>query len=100
LADSRLLDDVGELLVPGALAVGGLYLLWWLTRSTTDAVTAVPNVFDNLLTSIADYDIPIVGEGDLIDRWTLNPQEALSIGNRLASGVGNTGARILRWRPW
>lgn len=96
MADSRLLDDVEELIVPGALAFGGLYLLWWLTKSTTDAVTAVPNVFR----SIVDYDIPIIGEGDLIDRWTLNPREALNIGNRLASGVGDAGARILRWRPW
>lgn len=96
MADSRLLDDVEELLVPGALAIGGLYLLWWITKSTTDAVSAVPSVFK----SIVDYDLPIVGEGDLIDRWTLNPQEYMSITGRVLSGVGNTGARILRWRPW
>lgn len=96
MADSRLLDDVEELLIPGALAVGGLYLLWWITRSTTDAVSAVPNIFKG----IVDYDLPFVGEGDLIDRWTINPQEALSITSRVASGVGSAGARILRWRPW
>lgn len=96
LADSRLLDDVEELILPGVIAIGGLYALWWVTQSVTSAVESIPGA----VSSVVDYDLPIVGEGDLIDRWTLNPGEALRLVDRTLSGVGRAGANILRWRPW
>ena len=96
MADSRLLDDVEELIVPAAIALGGLYALWWTTRSITSAVGSIPGA----VSSIIDYDLPFVGEGDLIDRWTLNPGEYFRTVNRALSGVGRAGATILRWRPW
>jgi len=107
LADSRLLDDVEELLIPAAIAIGGLYALWWVGRTIDTAIESVPGA----VSSIIDYDLPFVGEGDFIDRWTLNPQEVMSMAGRArdrrnaliqraADGVGTAGAKILRWRPW
>jgi hypothetical protein len=29
---SRTLDDIEELVFPAAIALGGLYLVWWVTR--------------------------------------------------------------------
>lgn len=96
MVDGRTLDDVQELILPMALAIGGLYTLWWTGKSITSAVEAVPGA----VSSVIDYNLPWVGEGDLIDRWTLNPGEVLGYVSRTVSGVGNAGAQILRWRPW
>lgn len=83
---SRTLDDIEELLIPAAFVAGGLYLLIWLTRSTTQVVTAIPATVG----AIVDYDAPFVGEGDFIDRWTYNPGEIRRDAKRLykwASGA-------------
>lgn len=68
---SRVLDDIEELLVPAAFAIGGLYLLYWVTQSTAKAADSVSDIPSALI----NYDIPLVGEGDFIDRWTYNPGE-------------------------
>jgi len=83
---SRTLDDIEELLVPAAFVAGGLYLLYWVTKSTTQAVTAIPATVG----AIVDYDAPFVGEGDFIDRWTYNPGEIRRDVKRLTNWV--TGA--------
>lgn len=75
---SRTLDDITELLFPLSFAAGGLYLVWWLTSSATRAAQAGPD----LVNSVIDYDVPLVGEGGFIDRWTLNPGEAASLAKR------------------
>jgi hypothetical protein len=88
---SRVLDDVEELLLPAALAVGGLYLLYWATQATEKAVSTVPEIAGNverIFTNIINYDVPFVGEGDFIDRWTYNPAEAKSDYGRLKRWVG------------
>lgn len=72
---SRVLDDIEELLLPGALAIGGLYALYWTLTRTEMLFRSI----DDLTGEVIDYDIPWVGEGDLIDRWTINPQEARSL---------------------
>lgn len=100
MADSRLLDDVEELILPLAIAVGGIYLIWWTTRTTETLIEAVPQGINQAVQQVIDYDLPFVGEGDFIDRWTYNPQEFRSDLGRIASGVGNAGARIRRWLPW
>jgi len=75
---SRTLDDLTELVIPLSIAAGGLYLVWWLTQSTTKLAGVVPDS----LQALVDYDIPWVGEGDLIDRWTLNPGEVARMTTR------------------
>lgn len=88
---SRVLDDVEELLIPLALAAGGLYLLYWVTRSTTQVVSVIPNTIG----SIVDYNVPIVGEGDFIDRWTYNPGEVKSDVRRLGGWLKRQTGRFL-----
>lgn len=100
MAESRVLDDVQELLIPAALAAGGLYLLWWATRTTTTLVSAVPAGINQAVQQAIDYDIPWVGEGDLIDRITYSPQELKQDIGSAVSGVGRAGARIRSWLPW
>lgn len=75
---SRTLDDIEELVLPVAIGVGGLYVLWWTLSRTDQLFRSV----DDLTGRVIDYDLPVFGEGDLIDRWTLNPQEAHSLINR------------------
>jgi hypothetical protein len=81
---SRILDDVEELLIPATFAIGGLYLLYWVTKSTSQAVGAVPDT----VSSLVNYDVPIVGEGDFIDRWTYNPGELKSDLKTIWKGLG------------
>ena len=81
---SRTLDDIEELLFPAALAIGGLYILWWVTQATERTVGAIPD----LASTVVNYDAPIVGEGDFIDRWTLNPQEVRYELGRLKKWTG------------
>lgn len=81
---SRVLDDVEELLVPAAFAIGGLYLLYWVTQSTTKAAEFFPEV----PRALVNYDLPLVGEGDFIDRWTYNPREFRSDLGRLKRWTG------------
>mgnify|MGYP003958310249 CR=1 FL=1 len=68
---SRALDDLEELLLPAAFAIGGLYLVYWVTKSTTQLAEASWDIPEALV----NYDLPFVGEGDFIDRWTYNPGE-------------------------
>lgn len=81
---SRVLDDVEELVFPAALAVGGLWLLYWVTTRTERTVEYVPDA----ISALADYNVPIVGEGDFIDRWTLNPREVKYELGRLKKWTG------------
>lgn len=36
---SRTLDDLAELMFPAAIAIGGLYSLWWITRIGIEELT-------------------------------------------------------------
>jgi len=85
---SRTLDDLTELVIPLSIAAGGLYLVWWLTQSTTKLADAVPDT----LQALVDYDIPWVGEDDLIDRWTLNPGEVARMTTRSGGRWKKRGA--------
>jgi hypothetical protein len=82
---SRVLDDVEELLVPAALAIGGLYLLYWVTKSTTQLAEASWDIPG----AIISYDVPLVGEGDFVDRWTYNPGEFRRDIKRFRSWAGS-----------
>jgi len=95
MADSRVLDDVEELLIPAAIAIGGIYIVWWLGKFLDRGYEDITNfdfqfpggtIFEEVATPLR--------EGGLIDRWTISPREWRSIGRR----AGRTIRR--RWLPW
>lgn len=102
MTSSRRLDDLEELMFPAAIAVGGLYLLYWTLSRTDRAAGRIDDVLSR--------DYGIFGEGDLIDRWTLNPGEVYRAVDRatispweaadmVRSRISRAGKK-LRWRPW
>jgi hypothetical protein len=105
MAESRVLDDIEELIIPGAIAIGGIYIVWWLGRYLDRGyhdVTNIPNWLSSNL-ELPSFSLPEgtlfeeaatpLREGGLIDRWTISPREWYSIGKRAKSRIG-------RWTPW
>lgn len=103
---SRRLDDLEELMLPAAIAVGGLYLLYWTT-------TRLDNATDKALGLLPD-DPNIFGPDGWVDRWTLNPGEiyravdratvspweAADMARAQAERARSKVKSKLRWRPW
>jgi len=92
---SRVIDDLSEAMIPLGFLVGGLYLVWWTTDALTKGVKGLNTVSPGW-DRAADWLNPF-GEGEFIDRWTLNPQE---VSGGISSAVKKTkraAANLFSW---
>jgi len=92
---SRTLDDLAELALPAGVLFGGLYLVWWTTKALDKGVDVAIGASPGW-NRLTDWLNPL-GEGEFIDRWTLNPQEASGALSSAVKKTKRAAANLFSW---